>query len=95
MVKHAAAETAPLLTAAERVDAAIAVVVDGRQLSQAQAAWIERIKLHLIENLSIDREDFSLVPVLSDHGGWGNANKTFEGQLADLLADVNRELATV
>jgi type I restriction enzyme R subunit len=94
MVKHAAADTAPLLTAAERVDAAITAVVGGRELSEDQSAWIDRIKLHLIQNLSIDRDDFSLVPVLSDHGGWGNADRTFEGQLAELLADVNRELAT-
>ncbi len=31
--------------------------------------------------------------MLSDHGGWGNANKSFDGQLSELLADVNRELA--
>jgi len=93
MVKHAAADAAPLLTAAERVDAAIAKVVDGRALTEAQAAWFDRIRRHLIENLSIDRDDFSLIPALSDHGGWGSADRNFDGQLADLLAEVNRELA--
>jgi type I restriction enzyme R subunit len=93
MVKHAALDTAPLLTARERVDTAMRRVTAGRQLSDEQAAWLERIRLHLVENLSIDREDFSLVPVLSDHGGWGNASKSFDGELAELLADVNRELA--
>ncbi len=95
MVKHAAANTAPLLTAAERVEAAVAKVVDGRELTEAQAAWVERIRRHLIENLSVDREDFALIPALSDHGGWGSADRSFEGQLAELLADVNRELAAV
>ncbi|MGK2939682.1 MAG: type I restriction-modification enzyme R subunit C-terminal domain-containing protein [Solirubrobacteraceae bacterium] len=95
MVKHAALDTAPLLTAEERVEAAMQQVTEGRDLSAEQAAWLDRIKLHLIENLSIDREDFSLVPVLSDHGGWGPANKTFDGQLAELLASMNKELATV
>ncbi|MFN8159959.1 MAG: type I restriction-modification enzyme R subunit C-terminal domain-containing protein [Solirubrobacterales bacterium] len=93
MVKHAALGTAPLLTAQERVEAAMQQVVEGRELSDDQRAWLDRIKLHLIQNLSIDREDFSLVPVLSDHGGWGNANRTFDGQLAELLTDMNRELA--
>jgi len=93
MVKHAAADTAPLFTAEERVDASMRRVSEGRDLSDEQAAWLERIKLHLIENLSIDRGDFSLMPVLSDHGGWGKADETFEGQLAELLVDVNRELA--
>ncbi len=92
MVKHAAADTAPLLTAEERVDAAMRRVSRGRDLSGEQAAWLERIRQHLTENLSIDREDFSLVPVLSDHGGWGKADETFDGQLAELLVDVNREL---
>jgi len=95
MVKHAAADAAPLLTATERVDAAISKIVDGRELTEAQSAWFDRIRLHLIENLSIDRDDFSLIPALSDHGGWGSADRNFDGQLADLLADVNRELAAV
>jgi len=51
--------------------------------------------LHLVQNLSIDREDFALVPVLSDHGGWAPANKIFDGQLAELLASMNQELAAV
>ncbi len=75
MVKHATADTAPLLTAEERVDAAIAKVVDGRELTAEQSAWFEYIRQHLIENLSIDREDFDVVPALSDHGGWGSANR--------------------
>lgn len=95
MVKHAALDTAPLLTAEERVEAAMQKVSAGRELSAEQRAWLDRIELHLVENLSIDRDDFSLVPVLSDHGGWGNANKSFDGQLSELLADVNRELAAV
>ncbi len=60
MVKHAALETAPLLTAQERVDTAMRQITEGRDLNDEQAAWLERIRLHLIENLSIDREDFSL-----------------------------------
>lgn len=95
MIKHAAEDTEPLLTAAERVKAALARVTDGRELSAEQAAWLDRIQLHLVENLSIDREDFSLVPVLSDHGGWAPADKTFDGELAELLAHMNKELAAV
>jgi type I restriction enzyme R subunit len=95
MVKHAALDTAPLLTAKERVEAAMQKVTEGRDLNPEQTAWMDRIKLHLIQNLSIDHEDFSLVPVLSDHGGWGPANETFDGELAELLASMNRELATV
>jgi type I restriction enzyme R subunit len=93
MVKHAARESAPLLTAGERVESAVQKVVDGRELNDAQAAWLDRIRLHLIQNLSIDREDFALIPVLSHHGGWGSADRSFEGQLSELLSDLNKELA--
>lgn len=95
MVKHAALATAPLLTAEERATAAMQRVTEGRDLTSEQTAWLERIQLHVVQNLSIDREDFALVPVLSDHGGWVPANKTFDGELAELLASMNKELATV
>jgi type I restriction enzyme, R subunit len=29
---------------------------------------------------------------LSEHGGWGRANRVFEGQLADLIKELNEEL---
>ena len=45
-----------------------------------------------MQNLSIDRDDFDNVPVLANRGGWGRANRVFDGHLAELLADVNKEL---
>ena len=81
-----------LLTAEERVAAAIANVATGRDFSVEQAKWLDYIRQHLIANLSIDREDFDTVPVLSNRGGWGRANKVFEGALADLLDALNKEL---
>jgi type I restriction enzyme R subunit len=92
MVKRAAVDTSPLLTAEERVNAAVDRVVAGRQVSEAQAKWMEYIRQHLVQNLSIEREDFEIIPVLSDHGGWGRANRIFEGQLVELLEDLNKEL---
>ena len=32
------------------------------------------------------------MPVLSDRGGWGRANRVFDGQLAELLEELNEEL---
>ncbi len=95
MVKRAALDTAPLLTAHERVEVAMQRISEGRELTAEQTAWLDRIQLHLVQNLSIDREDFALVPVLSDHGGWAPADETFDGQLAELLASMNEELAAV
>ena len=92
MVKRAAVDTSPLLTAEERVNQAVDRVVAGRTLSDTQAKWIEYIRQHLVANLSIEREDFEAIPVLSDHGGWGRANRVFEGQLAELIGELNEEL---
>ena len=92
MVKHAAAVGSPLLSAEERVNAAVAQVTAGRDLTADEQQWLEYIRRHLVQNLSIDRADFEAVPVLSDHGGWGRANRVFGGQLEQLVADLNREL---
>ena len=92
MVKRAAVDTSPLLTAEERVNQAVDQVVAGRTLSEPQGKWIEYIRQHLVANLSIERDDFEAIPVLSDHGGWRRADFVFEGRLAVLIEDLNEEL---
>ena len=57
-----------------------------------QKKWLEYIRQHLVQNLTIDREDFADAPILARPGGWGKANRVFDGHLADLLLSVNREL---
>jgi type I restriction enzyme R subunit len=92
MVKRAALDTSPLYTAEERVNHAVDVVTAGRHLTEEQTKWVEHIRQHLVANLSIDQEDFETVPVLLNRGGWRRANRVFDGELADLLEDLNREL---
>ena len=92
MVKRAHAEASPLLTAEERVKAAVATVCAGRTLTPEQEKWMEYIRQHLVHNLSIERDDFETIPVLADRGGWGSANRAFGGRLADLLAELNEQL---
>ncbi len=58
MVKHAAREEAPLLTAAERVERRMRTLREGREFSQEQRRWLDRIRAHLVQNLSIDQDDF-------------------------------------
>ncbi|HMP02940.1 MAG TPA: type I restriction-modification enzyme R subunit C-terminal domain-containing protein [Gemmatales bacterium] len=93
MVKHAAKEGEPLLTAPERVDRAYAKLTAGRQFTPDQQKWLDRIRAHLNESLSIDRSDFENVPVLLDAGGWKPADKVFGGKLDDLLRELNHALA--
>ena len=47
----------------------------------------------MIENLSIDREDFELVPVFTREGGWAAARRVFAGRLDDLIRDLNEGIA--
>ncbi len=93
MVKHAADEAAPLLTAEERVDRAVATLSQSEPFTDPQKAWIGRIREHLVANLSIERRDFDDVPIFDRDGGWGVADKAFGGQLSSLLRRLNEALA--
>ena len=94
MVKHAAKEEAPLLTAAERVERAFARVTAGKAFTAEQQKWLDRIREHLRQNLSIERDDFELIPILADVGGWGAARKAFGGTTLDaLIHDLNEAIA--
>jgi type I restriction enzyme R subunit len=93
MVKHAADDANPLLTAAERVDQALAAITKGQLFTEEQQQWLERIRTHLQENLSIDQADFEDQPTFADYGGWGRASKVFQGQLPTLIKELNRAIA--
>ena len=93
MVKHAADEHAPLLTAEERVDRALAQITAGHEFTEAQQTWLGRIRAHLIENLTIDHEDFDILPVFNREGGWAAANRIFQGQLDQLVHQLNEVIA--
>ena len=93
MIKHAAHEEESLLTSEERVDRAFDQVMEGKYFSPAQHLWLDRIKSHLIANLSIDKEDFDYIPVFADYGGWNRANSVFEGGLPNLISEFNEAVA--
>jgi type I restriction enzyme R subunit len=93
MIKHAAREEESLLTAEERVSLAFDRVTVGKDFTPDQRLWFDRIRSHLIANLSIDKEDFEYIPVFSDYGGWNKANRVFEGKLSTLISEFNRAVA--
>ena len=93
MVKHAASEEQPLLTADERVDRALAKITAGEAFTPEQQQWLERIRVALIETLSIEEEDFDVLPVLQREGGWGRANRAFNNNLRELLPRINEAIA--
>src|SRR5207253_4877732 len=94
MVKHAARHEAPLLTASERVECAFAKVTSGKSFTPDEQKWLDRIREHLRQNLSIEREDFDVMPVFSDAGGWGAVRRLFgEKKLDRLIHDLNEAIA--
>lgn len=93
MVKKAAKEQEPLLTSEERVEQAFGRITGGKAFTVAQFQWLERIKRHLIANLSIDKEAFEWSPVLSRAGGWIPANQVFDGKLEKLVQSLNEAVA--
>lgn len=93
MVKHAADENQPLLTADERVRLAVLKISIGRDLTDEQRAWLNRIRQHLVQNLTISKDDFESVPVLDRAGGWGVADRAFKGQLETMIRELNEAVA--
>jgi type I restriction enzyme R subunit len=57
MVKHAARREEQILTAAERVDRAMLKATAGKTFTEEQANWLELIRSHMVQNLTIDLSD--------------------------------------
>jgi type I restriction enzyme R subunit len=94
MVKHAANEQEPLYTAGERVQLAIAKMTTGKAFTPEQFQWLSRIEGHLVENLTIEQEDFDALPVFTLAGGWSRANRVFEGKLPQVISQLNEAIAS-
>jgi len=93
MVKHAANEQHPLYNAGERVDKVMQSLKEQHQFGPEEAQWLDRIRTHLQENLSIDQDDFDNQPVFARYGGWAKANRAFKDRLPALLKEVNEVIA--
>jgi type I restriction enzyme, R subunit len=91
MVKHAAREEETLCTAEERIHRVLDRMSEG--LTPEQLRWLDKIRAHLIENLSISKSDFDLIPIFSNEGGWGKANRVFDGNLPALIHQWNEAIA--
>jgi type I restriction enzyme R subunit len=93
MVKHAADSGSPLLTAEERAERAFAKVTAGKTFTEDQQKWLDRIRAHFRENLSIDEDDFATFPIFERAGGWARAQKVFVGALPKIIREVNEAIA--
>jgi type I restriction enzyme R subunit len=82
-----------VLNADERVDLALAKLRSGHAFTEEQEKWLGYIRNHLIENLTIDFDDFDSLPVFDQRGGSSAAKKVFGSVLPDLLKEINRLVA--
>lgn len=93
MVKHAANEQSPLLTAAERVEAAFARIVASHTFTTEQQKWLDRIRDHLRTNLSVDPQDFDEIPIFAREGGLAVVRRVFGARFETLLHELNEAIA--
>ncbi len=93
MVKHAAKETEPLLSPDERVNQAIQKVIAGKELNDEQQKWMEYIKEHLKQNMTLDEDDLKELPVFTDRGGLTKFKKVFAEEYDKIINEINNAIA--
>lgn len=93
MVKHAASKEEPILSPAERVTRALNKVSAGKTFTDEQTKWLGYIREHLIQNLTLESDDFDVFPVFEQRGGRGKANKVFNNELESLIQEINYAIA--
>jgi type I restriction enzyme, R subunit len=93
MVKHAAREQEPILTADERVSRAMTRITEAHTFTDEQEKWLGLIRQHLIEHLTIDEDDFDNMPIFELHGGKPRARRVFQDQFSRLLEELNLAIA--
>jgi type I restriction enzyme R subunit len=93
MIKHAARQDEPVLTAEERVEKALGRFMEGKTFNNDQLKWIEFIRNHLVSNLTIGLDDFNQVPIFEQRGGLRAAENVFGPNLPQIIQDINYAMA--
>jgi type I restriction enzyme R subunit len=75
----------------QRVDNAVQALIHKRSLNPNQQTWLKRIAQQIKANIVLDEDLINHGP-LSQAGGFRRLNQYFEGQLGDVLADLNETL---
>jgi type I restriction enzyme R subunit len=91
---HHADHGDPLMSAEERVDAALRRRLGERKLTDPQQKWLGLIRRHLVANLAIAREDFELIEFEQAGATWKRVDQDFSGALPELLRALNEAVAT-
>jgi len=93
MVKHAADKQETILNAEERVNRAVTQILDSNSFDEDQKKWLNLIREHLVENLTIDETDFEHLPIFHDRGGKAKAKRVFGSKFEPLIQELNAGIA--
>lgn len=77
----------PLVPYEERVKTAMRKIVSGKQWSEPQRRWLERIGRQIVLGVVIDRTSFEEQP-FAGLGGHARINKVFDGQLDQVIGEL-------
>ncbi len=89
LIKHAA-EGEELMTAETRVQKAFEKVRRGRYFTNDQEKWLDLIKIHMVANLLLEKDDFDFSPIFARSGGnYNTLNKIFDGELDKIINELN------
>ncbi|GJD22677.1 type III restriction enzyme, res subunit [Rivularia sp. IAM M-261] len=80
-----------LIPYSERVDKAMRKIIASRTWAPAQRKWLDRIGKQLKVETIVDRESLDQGEFKSQ-GGFQRLNKTFDGELENILLQINEEL---
>lgn len=81
-----------LVPYSERVDEAMRKIMASRSWAPAQLKWLKRIGQQLKKETIVDREALDTGEFKNQGGGFQRLNKTFNGELENILVQINDEL---
>jgi len=81
----------PLVSYEERVSKALKKIISSRSWTTPQRKWLERIGKQLLAETIVDREALDRGEFKAQ-GGFNRLNKIFQGQLQQVLTEINTAL---
>lgn len=79
----------PLVPYEERVDNAVRQVQARHKLTPVQVQWLSKIANQMKVNLVVDRQSLDEGYFKNEAGGFARLNKVFNGELQDIVAELN------
>jgi type I restriction enzyme, R subunit len=81
-----------LIPYSERVDRAMKTILASRAWTPPQRRWLERIAKQLKVEVILDRDSFDQGAFRTDGGGFERLNKTFGGELEEIVSEIRDRL---